>query len=62
MGPLIYVSSPTRMPLSYALSLFQTAHGGEPGLLMAAAVMMILPVLILWGLLKLLPPWAEREA
>ncbi len=48
MGPLIYVSSPLRMPLSYALGLFQTAHGGEPGLLMAAAVMMIIPVLMLF--------------
>lgn len=48
MGPLIYVSSPTRMPLSYALGLFQTAHSAEPGLLMAAAVMMVLPVLVLF--------------
>jgi len=44
MGPLIYISSPTRMPLAYALQLFQTAHGGEPGLLMAASTMMMLPV------------------
>jgi len=48
MGPLIYVSSPTRMPLAYALQLFQTAHGGEPGLLMAASTMMMLPVLALF--------------
>jgi multiple sugar transport system permease protein len=48
MGPLIYVSSPTRMPLSYALQLFQTAHGGEPGLLMAASTMMVLPILVLF--------------
>ncbi len=50
MGPLIYVSSPTRMPLAYALQLFQTAHGGEPGLLMAAATMMIIPVVLLFFL------------
>jgi multiple sugar transport system permease protein len=48
MGPLIYVSSPTRMPLAYALQLFQTARGGEPGLLMAASTMMMLPVLALF--------------
>jgi multiple sugar transport system permease protein len=48
MGPLIYISSPTRMPLAYALQLFQTAHGGEPGLLMAASTMMMLPVLLLF--------------
>jgi multiple sugar transport system permease protein len=45
MGPLIYVSTPTRMPLAYALSLFQTQHTNEPGMLMAAATMMMLPVL-----------------
>jgi len=50
MGPLIYISSPTRMPLAYALQLFQTAHGGEPGLLMAASTMMMLPVLVLFFL------------
>lgn len=48
MGPLIYVSSPTRMPLAYALQLFQTARGGEPGLLMAASTMVMLPVLALF--------------
>jgi multiple sugar transport system permease protein len=48
MNPLIYVSSPLRMPLAYALALFQTAHGGEPGLLMAAATMMMIPVLALF--------------
>lgn len=48
MGPLIYVSTPTRMPLAYALQLFQTAHGGEPGLLMAASTMVMLPVLVIF--------------
>ena len=48
MGPLIYISSPLKMPLAYALQLFQTAHGGEPGLLMAASTMMMLPVLVLF--------------
>jgi multiple sugar transport system permease protein len=48
INPLIYVSSPLRMPMSYALALYETAHGGEPGLLMAAATMMMLPVLLLF--------------
>jgi len=50
MGPLIYISSPMKMPLAYALQLFQTAHGGEPGLLMAASAMVMLPVLVLFFL------------
>ncbi len=50
MGPLIYISSPLKMPLAYALQLFQTAHGGEPGLLMAASTMMMLPVLVVFFL------------
>lgn len=50
MGPLIYISSPLKMPLAYALQLFQTAHGGEPGLLMAASTMMMLPVLVIFFL------------
>lgn len=45
MGPLIYINSPEKMPLSYALYLFQGAHGGEQGLLMAASTLVMLPVL-----------------
>ncbi len=48
LGPLVYVSSPIKMPLSYALALYQSAHAAEPGLLMAAAVMMIVPVILLF--------------
>jgi multiple sugar transport system permease protein len=48
LGPLVYVSSPIKMPLSYALALYQSAHTAEPGLLMAAAVMMIVPVIALF--------------
>jgi multiple sugar transport system permease protein len=47
-GPLIYISSPEKEPLAYALQLFQTAHGGEPGLLMAASTMVMVPVLLLF--------------
>jgi multiple sugar transport system permease protein len=49
MGPLIYVSSPEHMPLSYALQLFQGDRGGdEPGLVMAFATMCMVPVLALF--------------
>jgi multiple sugar transport system permease protein len=47
-GPLIYISSPEKQPIAYALQLFQTARGGEPGLLMAASTMVMIPVLLLF--------------
>jgi multiple sugar transport system permease protein len=47
-GPLIYISSPENETLAYALQLFQTSHGSEPALLMAASCMMIVPVLVLF--------------
>jgi multiple sugar transport system permease protein len=45
MGPLIYISSPEKMTLAYALQLFQGMHGGEPAMMMAAATLVMLPVL-----------------
>ncbi|HWD39303.1 MAG TPA: carbohydrate ABC transporter permease [Fimbriimonas sp.] len=49
MGPLIYISSPEHMPLSYALQLFNGERSGdEPGLVMAFATMCITPVLLLF--------------
>jgi multiple sugar transport system permease protein len=50
MGPLIYVSSPDNMTLSYALKLFQGDRYAEPGLLMAFATLTMLPVLLLFFL------------
>ncbi|MDX1932803.1 MAG: carbohydrate ABC transporter permease [Capsulimonadales bacterium] len=47
-GPLIYLSSPEKMPLAYALQLYQQQHGGEPGLLMAASTMVVLPIIVLF--------------
>ncbi|GAB4466446.1 MAG: hypothetical protein OHK0029_37780 [Armatimonadaceae bacterium] len=47
-GPLIYLSSPEKMPLAYALQLYQQQHGGEPGLLMAASTLVILPIIVLF--------------
>ncbi len=48
MGPLIYISSPEHMPITYALALYNGDHGGEYGLLMAFTVLTILPVLLLF--------------
>lgn len=48
MGPLIYLSSPEKMPLAYALQLYGQQHGGEPGLLMAASTLMVLPIIVLF--------------
>lgn len=48
MGPLIYISSPEKMPLSYVLQLYNAAHGGEPAMLMAATTLVILPVILLF--------------
>lgn len=47
-NPLIYISSPEKEPLAYALQLYQTSHGGEPGLMMAASTMVMFPVLALF--------------
>ncbi|MDO8588834.1 MAG: carbohydrate ABC transporter permease [Armatimonadota bacterium] len=48
MGPLIYSSSPEKMPLAYALALFAGQHGGEQSLMMAASTMVMLPVLLVF--------------
>lgn len=47
-GPLIYLSSPEKMPMAYALQLYQTQHSGEPGLLMAASTLVVLPIIVLF--------------
>jgi multiple sugar transport system permease protein len=47
-GPLIYVSSPENMPISYALNLFKGDRSGEPGMLMALTTLSMLPVLLLF--------------
>jgi len=48
MGPLIYVSSPSKMPLSYALGLFASDRGSDVALMMAFATMTTIPVLLLF--------------
>jgi len=52
MGPLIYISSPEKMPLAYALQLFQGEHGAEYGMVMAAACLVMFPVLAIFFFLQ----------
>ena len=46
--PADNLSSPEKETLAYALQLFQTSHGSEPALLMAASTMVIVPVIVLF--------------
>ncbi|MDI9636629.1 carbohydrate ABC transporter permease [Kamptonema cortianum] len=48
MGPLIYISTPEKMPLAYALHLFSGDRGSEPHLMMAFATLTVIPVVILF--------------
>ncbi len=48
MGPLIYINSPERMPISYAVQIFSSDHGTLPGLTMAVATMAVVPVILLF--------------
>lgn len=48
MGPLIYINSPQKMPISYALQIFMGDRASEPGLLMAFVTMTIIPVLLIF--------------
>ncbi|MFP6647050.1 MAG: carbohydrate ABC transporter permease [Candidatus Latescibacterota bacterium] len=52
LGPLIYLSSEAKAPLSLGLYRFTGSHFvgavGEVGLLMAASLIMVLPVIVLF--------------
>lgn len=48
MGPLIFLNTPEKMPIAYAVQLFQGDRGGEFGLMMAFATMATIPVLLLF--------------
>jgi len=48
MGPLIYISTPEKMPVAYALQLFAGDRSGQYGMLMAFSAMAIIPVLLLF--------------
>jgi multiple sugar transport system permease protein len=49
-GPLIYINSTEKMPISYTLQLFQGDRSTEFGLLMAFATMTFIPVVVLFFL------------
>lgn len=49
MGPLIYIHSMDKMPLALGIQAFMLNHGAEWPLMFAAAAMMTLPVLVLFG-------------
>jgi multiple sugar transport system permease protein len=49
LGPLIYLADQGSFTLSLGLQAFQTQHGGTPwNLLMAASILVILPILIVF--------------
>lgn len=49
MGPLVYIQDPSQYTLALGLQTFQSQHGGtEWNLLMAASVLVILPVIVLF--------------
>ena len=48
MGPLMYLSDQSKYPLSLGLFAFQTVAGGNQGMLMAASLLMTLPVIALF--------------
>jgi ABC-type glycerol-3-phosphate transport system permease component len=48
MGPLIYINSTEKMPLSLGLRLFQTQFGGEWAMMMAASTMMVIPLVVMF--------------
>ncbi len=48
MGPLIYIHSLDRMPLSLALQTFILNHGSEWPLLFSAATLMTIPIILLF--------------
>lgn len=51
LGPLVYLQRPEQFTLALGLQNFQSQHGGTPwNLLMAASVMIVLPVLLLFFL------------
>lgn len=50
LDPLIYLSSPENMTISYAVQLYAADRAGEPGLLAAFTMMSMLPVLALFFL------------
>ncbi|HVH47805.1 MAG TPA: carbohydrate ABC transporter permease [Labilithrix sp.] len=47
-GPLVYIASPQKMTIQQMIAGTQNAYGGEPGVLMAAATLAMLPLVVLF--------------
>jgi multiple sugar transport system permease protein len=47
-GPLLYINSKELMPISLGLYMFKSSHGAEYGMLMAASLLMLVPVVALF--------------
>ena len=51
LGPLVYLQHPEQYTLALGLQVFQSQHGGTSwNLLMAASLLVILPVIVLYFL------------
>ncbi len=48
MWPLIILNDPKKMPLPVGLSFFSSSAAPDPNVLMAATMMMILPIIIVF--------------
>jgi ABC-type glycerol-3-phosphate transport system permease component len=48
MGPLIFINTKEKMTLPLGLQLFQTMYGGDYALMMAASLMMTIPVIFIF--------------
>lgn len=47
-GPLLYLSDPEKFPVAYGLERFVSSYGDQTNLFLAAAVLITLPVLLLF--------------
>jgi len=47
-NPLLYINTRELMPISLGLYMFKDSHGAEFGMLMAASLVMVLPVVLLF--------------
>jgi multiple sugar transport system permease protein len=48
LGPLVYLSTPQKMNIQQMIAGTQNAYGGDPGILMAASALAMLPLVVLF--------------
>lgn len=51
-GPLLYLNDPQKFPLAYGLERFVSSYSDQTHLLLAAAVLFMLPIVVLFFLLQ----------